>query len=1313
MPSLFISYRRTDSPDTVKLIHERLKRRLPRWEIFYDHESIPLGEQFPERLRAKVASAAVVLVIIGPKWLEILQERRSGPVDHVRAEVRLALEAATSVVPVLVGRAAMPTEADLADFADLQPLLERHGRPVRPDPDFDADLEPIIAHLKQFDSDEAVGATLADKYTLTALIGQGGMGLVYRAEQKQPVRRTVAVKLIKPGMDSRDVLARFDAERQALAVMDHPHIAKMMDAGMTSSGRPFFVMEYVKGVPITQYCDEKKLTPHERIHLFIPVCNAVQHAHQKGIIHRDLKPTNVLVEVSDAKPVPKVIDFGLAKALGHKLTDKTLVTTLDTRIGTLEYSAPEQAAGRSFDVDTRSDIYSLGILLYEVLTGDPPFTHKELLKLGEEEMRRVIREDEPTKPSKKLSSSGELPAIAANRHLEPNKLTRLVQGDLDWIVMKCLEKERDRRYETANQLGQELQRFLADEPVQAGPPSARYRVKKFLRRNKGPVIAAAFVFLALVAGVIGTGLGLVQAQQARKAEAKQGEFTAVALAKSEENRKLAERRFDEKRGALDEMLQSFSDDRLKLMPGSQQIRQVFFEKGLEQYAQILHERQDDPAVQARIADSYRELGVLRAEVGVPAEALAALQKAVALRRQMTVAAPNDAAAATALGHALFQLGQFHFEQRQTKDAVAPVQESVDIFTRLLAQHPSDPVSKAGLGRGLTRLASLKPELDQVKTLGQARALLQEATQALPADADVWTELARALTNLALALPPERQNAAEGLGLYDEARKSADKALGLNPAHSRAHLIRAMAVKDRAAALTKAGRESESLKLLEEALSDTKAFVRKNPAVLRASLTQVDLQEELARRYQKASKLDEAVALWEELARIQEGLAQRYPEDETYQINRIEALFWVCDIEMGRSHFAQAAGAFDRIVTAAEDTMRLYPRSPRVLGRLVRGYYFRGVVEDRQERTREALRFCQDGLALFERHRTLQGGDADPHSQAFPCTVQAADCAKKLKDLATAIKSAERGSAIAESFTTPAMQRERLDLLISLAECCDQAEQTDKAIANWSRVRDEATRLIKQRSFDFGARVKLKDSLQHLAKLHRRNKDLPAEIQTARELLTAWSYFDAKDYSKLLAETAAIHDDSANRLRNVLETPPQMMPFDTLTHRVYIVEAFQPFEDQLRWFEEVEGSKFDQGQAQMLRNWHKKAVENKVSFVELCNYTEGTGTIEDENKVGITKALDEITRLSQQLEATPGLPLRRRLAESYTALAKEYSLLSCSSRDAATRAVDVAAELPGPYAPGRAASRRRPAHAGPVAPSAGQTGAGSGHGRASV
>jgi serine/threonine protein kinase/formylglycine-generating enzyme required for sulfatase activity len=503
MPVIFISYRRQDSPDTVKLIHEQLKQQLLRWEVFYDHKSLRPGEDYPELLRLRVTSARAVLVVIGPKWLEILKQRANVPgVDHVREEVGLALTSGSKVIPVMVGNVSMPTEAELAAFPDLQLLARRTGRSVRPDPYFDADIAEIVHGIEQMDPIPTIGAILAGRYTLTAEIGRGGMGVVYAAQQNEPVRRPVAVKLIKPGMDSLDVLARFDTERQALAVMNHPNIAKVLDAGMADSSLPYFVMEYVRGGHITQYCDQKKLTAQQRIALIIPVCNAVQHAHQKGIIHRDLKPSNVLVEVIDGKAVPKVIDFGLAKALGHKLTAKPQDTDVSARVGTLEYSAPEQAAGRSFDVDTRSDIYSLGVLLYELLTGAPPFTHEELLRVGEKETLRIISEVEPTKPSRKLSSSGDLPAVAANRSAEPKKLTRLIHGDLDWIVMKCLAKDNALRYDTANQLACELEHFLLDEPIQARPPSIRYRIKKFLRRNRVSVAVAGFA-LALVTAFLG------------------------------------------------------------------------------------------------------------------------------------------------------------------------------------------------------------------------------------------------------------------------------------------------------------------------------------------------------------------------------------------------------------------------------------------------------------------------------------------------------------------------------------------------------------------------------------------------------------------------------------------------------------------------------------------------------------------------------------------------------------------------------------------------------------------------------------------
>jgi eukaryotic-like serine/threonine-protein kinase len=338
------------------------------------------------------------------------------------------------------------------------------------------------------------------------------------AQQQEPLKRVVALKLIKAGMDSKQVIARFEAERQALALLEHANIARVLDAGTTSAGRPYFVMDLVKGVAITKYCDEHHLTPRQRLELFIPICQAVQHAHQKGIIHRDLKPSNVLVALYDGKPVPKVIDFGVAKAAGQPLTDKTLVTGFGAIIGTLEYMSPEQAEINQLDIDTRSDIYSLGVLLYELLAGSPPFTRKELEKAGMLEMLRVIREQEPTKPSAKLSTAEGLPTLAANRGTEPAKLTKLVRCELDWIVMKALEKDRNRRYETANGLAMDLQRYLADEPVQACPPSAVYRLKKFVRRNKGAVLAAALVLLTLLGGIAGTFFGLVRAEQRAEGE---------------------------------------------------------------------------------------------------------------------------------------------------------------------------------------------------------------------------------------------------------------------------------------------------------------------------------------------------------------------------------------------------------------------------------------------------------------------------------------------------------------------------------------------------------------------------------------------------------------------------------------------------------------------------------------------------------------------------------------------------------------------------------------------------------------------------
>lgn len=357
------------------------------------------------------------------------------------------------------------------------------------------------------------GITIAERYILQDKIGEGGMGEVWCAKQFAPVKRRVALKLIKRGMDSEAVLARFEQERQALALMDHPNIAQVLDGGVTETGQSFFVMELVNGLPLTKFADESKLSTAERLELFVPICHAVQHAHQKGIVHRDLKPANIMVTMIDGKPVPKVIDFGVAKATGGSLSEQSVETQFGAVIGTLEYMSPEQAGYSGVDIDTRADIYSLGVVLYELLTGLRPIDQTRLKEAGLAEMIRVIKEDDPSRPSTRLSTSQSLPSLAAVRRIEPRRLTALLKGELDWVVMKCLQKSRDRRYDTANGLARDIQRFLAGEVVEARPASAGYRLSKFLSRNKGPVIASGLVVGALIAGVAGTTWGWVESRR--------------------------------------------------------------------------------------------------------------------------------------------------------------------------------------------------------------------------------------------------------------------------------------------------------------------------------------------------------------------------------------------------------------------------------------------------------------------------------------------------------------------------------------------------------------------------------------------------------------------------------------------------------------------------------------------------------------------------------------------------------------------------------------------------------------------------------
>ena len=555
--------------------------------------------------------------------------------------------------------------------------------------------------------------TVIGPYKLLQEIGHGGMGVVYMAEQTAPVERRVALKIIKPGMDTRQVIARFEAERQALAMMDHPNIAKVLDAGTTgepsgngnrtgasqppgepsrtvspesvSAGRPYFVMELVKGVPITQYCDAQHLTTRERLELFVPVCQAVQHAHQKGIIHRDIKPSNVLVALYDDRPVPKVIDFGVAKATSQRLTQKTMFTQYGQIVGTVEYMSPEQAQLNQMDVDTRSDIYSLGVLLYEILVGETPFDRKRLRTAAFDEVLRIIREEEPPRPSIRLSSSETLPSIAANRQIEPGKLSTLVRGELDWIVMKALEKDRTRRYETANGFAVDILRYLHDEPVVACPPSATYRFRKFARRNRAVLATTAAILLCLIVGIAGTSWQTIRAMNAEQlanerlvAERLAREQASQAQVAEAEQRALAERERDRAEAnlsfatteqqraewnldlaltALDAVyLEAIGEDKLLGEPAAKpdneeitritpppltEIERDLLKRGLDFYDQFADENADTERAYVHTARAYYRVGLLQGAIGDREAADAAYREAIQRCERLTEQAPDN------------------------------------------------------------------------------------------------------------------------------------------------------------------------------------------------------------------------------------------------------------------------------------------------------------------------------------------------------------------------------------------------------------------------------------------------------------------------------------------------------------------------------------------------------------------------------------------------------------------------------------------------------------------------------------------------
>jgi tetratricopeptide (TPR) repeat protein len=757
------------------------------------------------------------------------------------------------------------------------------GAPTLP-PREKSPVDPARAETVPYDRPvEGVGAVIVGRYKLLETLGQGGMGVVFMAQQTQPVKRLVALKLIKLGMDSRQILARFEAERQALALMDHPNIAKVLDAGTTDSGRPFFVMELVKGVPITEYCDATRLSVPDRLSLFMKVCSAVQHAHQKGIIHRDLKPSNILVAPYDDKPVPKVIDFGLAKAMHQSLTERTLHTARETVLGTPLYMSPEQAQLNNLDVDTRSDIYSLGVLLYELLTGTTPLEKKRFKDAAWDEIKRIIREEDPPRPSMRLSSTNTLPSLAAIRQTEPARLTKLVRGELDWIVMKALEKNRVRRYETANGFAMDIQRYLADEPVSAGPPGAGYRLRKLVRRNKGPVIAAAAVAIALVAGV--AAVVVVQARANRVLEAKNEELDAKNTELADEQAKV-QARFEMAQKAIAMFHTGVSEDMLLKNDQFKELRTKLLKEAAGFYADLekLLAGETDAKSRRLLAAGYSQLGELTEKIGSQPEALVVHRKALALRRELAAAAGADVETRLDVARSLRMAGMLLDATGDKAGALAAWEEQRELSERLAEEAPSDAVravlaaSYNSIGYGLSQTAG---PAEGLASHEKALSIRQKLADANPSVTDFQRDLAMSHHNVGTELWMTGKPA-EALASYEKALAIRQKLADTNPSVTQFQLDLALSHNDICWCLSQTGKPAEALASVEKSLAIQQKLADANPAVTQFQRELAHSQVAVGVELMETGKPAEALASYEKSRAIRQKLADANPSVAQFQ-----------------------------------------------------------------------------------------------------------------------------------------------------------------------------------------------------------------------------------------------------------------------------------------------------------------------------------------------------------------------------------------------------------------------------------------------
>ncbi|HMF17192.1 MAG TPA: serine/threonine-protein kinase [Gemmataceae bacterium] len=865
--------------------------------------------------------------------------------------------------------------------------------------------DPDVRGLGELRSLAERPGSVIGNYKLLEQIGEGGFGIVFMAEQQEPIRRKVALKVLKPGMDSRQVIARFEAERQALALMDHPNIAKVLDAGTTepaaqarestlacaagSGGRPYFVMELVKGLPITELCDQNRLTLRERLKLFIDVCQAVQHAHQKGIIHRDLKPSNVLVTLQDGAPLVKVIDFGIAKALDQQLTDKTLFTGFAQMIGTPLYMSPEQAALSNVDVDTRSDIYSLGVVLYELLTGTTPFPKERLKEIGYDELRRIIREEEPPKPSTRISTLGKAAStVSTQRRSDPKQLSRLFRGELDWIVMKALDKDRNRRYESASAFAADVQRYLDDEAVQACPPSVGYRLRKFVRRHKGPVLAASVILFVLVAGIVGTTTGMVWALDAEQDAISQSnqktkaleKAVAAAKAESEARRQTAWER-DQKDLALQAETRARKAEkhaRTRAMNALRQLTDEVVQQQLARRATLTDEDRrflrdiqrhyeefaalpgDDAEQRAIRAEGHLQVASVREGLGEQKEAEASIQVALALYQGLVAEFPKKADYRHWLARSHNLLGIVLQHTGQPKHAETAFAEALALRKQLAEQFPDNTQFQRELAAAYYSQATALLHAGRLTEAEpgfiEALALQKKLVAKFPIGSAFRRELALSHSNLGVVFR-ETGRLPQAETAFAEARALQKQLVDISPGRPEFRQELANGYHNLGLFLQTTNRPKEAEAAYADAIALYQQLVADFPLRL-------DFRQELARSHNNRGVLfsdtgrpKEAETAYDDALAIRKRLAGDFPKRPEFRHDLIETHHNLSMLLQTRGRLKEAETAYLDNLARCHQLVADFPKKPAYLQALARAHNNLGVLyfnTDRMGKAQEAF-----------------------------------------------------------------------------------------------------------------------------------------------------------------------------------------------------------------------------------------------------------------------------------------------------------------------------------------------------------------------